>query len=128
LPSPGTPPTDPAAATAAIDGVFTAVFQCADTPLLRSQDIQDNGMFANPVEQLYQGPYTSLVESVYATVNQVVFVDPTLADVSYTISFHNDPTLNFTMLGTAVVVDGEWRVSYATLCAAVSLGGVSCST
>ncbi|MGO9341342.1 MAG: hypothetical protein ACLP6E_02300 [Acidimicrobiales bacterium] len=128
LPASGTPPSDPAAATAEIDNVFETVFSCANSPLVRSGDIQDNGMFANPLEQLYLGPYTNLVESVYATVNQVVFVDPTLADVSYTIRFHDDPTLTFGMIGTAVSVDGGWRVSYATLCAAVQLGGVSCSS
>ncbi len=128
LPPPGTPPPDPAAATQAIDQVFETVFSCANSPLVRAGDIQDNGMFANPLEQLYVGPYTNLVESVYATVNQVVFVDPTLADVSYTIRFHDDPTLTFDMIGTAIAVDSHWRVSYATLCAAVQLGGVSCSS
>ena len=128
LPAPGTPPPDPAAATAAIEQVFETVFSCANTPLVRSGDIQDNGMFANPLEQLYLGPYTELVESVYATVNQVVFVDPTLADVSYTIRFHDDPSLTFDMIGTSVAIDGAWRVSYATLCAAVQLGAVSCSS
>jgi hypothetical protein len=128
LPSSGTPPSDPAAARAEIEDVFETVFSCANSPLVRSGDIQDNGMFANPLEQLYLGPYTNLVESVYATVERVVFVDPTLADVSYTIRFHDDPTLTFGMIGTAVSVDGGWRVSYATLCAAVQLGGVSCSS
>jgi hypothetical protein len=128
LPAPGTPPSDPAAATAAIDDVFETVFSCANSPLVRADDIQDDGMFANPLEQLYLGGYTDLVESVYSTVNQVVFVDPTLADVSYTIRFHDDATLTFDMIGTAVAMNGAWRVSYATLCAAVALGGVSCSS
>ena len=128
LPAAGTPPADPAAAAAAIDQVFETVFSCANSPLVRSTDIEDNGMFVNPLEQLYVGGYTYLVESVYATVNQVVFVDPTLADVSYTIRFRSDPTLTFDMIGSAVAIDGAWRVSYATLCAAVVLGGVSCSS
>jgi hypothetical protein len=127
LPATGTSPADPAAATEAIDQAFQTVFSCANSPIVRSGEIQDNGMFANPLEQLYLGPYTSLVESVYATVSQVVFVSPTLADVSYTIAFH-DSTLTFDMIGSAVVADGTWRVSYATLCAAVSLGGASCSS
>jgi hypothetical protein len=127
LPEPRTGPSDPAAATSAIDQAFSTVFDCANSPLVRSDEIEDNGMFANPLEQLYVGPYTNLVESVYATVGQVVFVDPELADVSYTIRFH-DSSLTFDMIGSAVVVDGSWRVSYATLCAAVSLGGVSCSS
>jgi hypothetical protein len=127
LPGPGTGPADPQAATASIEQAFSTVFDCANSPLVRSDEIQDNGMFANPLEQLYVGPYTNLVESVYATVGQVVFVNPELADVSYRIRFH-DSSLMFNMIGSAVVVDGSWRVSYATLCAAVSLGGVSCSS
>ena len=128
LPSPGTPPRDQRAATDAIDRVFTTVFDCADSPLVRSSEIQDDGMFSNPLEQLYDGPYTSLVESVYATVGDVVFVNPDLADVSYTIRFRSDSTLSFPLIGSAALVDGTWRVSYATLCAAVALGGVSCSS
>ena len=128
LPQPGTGPADPAAATAAIDQVFTTVFSCASSPLVRAENIQDNGLFSNPLEQLYVGPFTSLVESVYATVGAVVFRSPTLADVAYTIGFKSDPTLTFSMIGTAILLDGTWRVSYATLCAAVALGGVTCST
>jgi hypothetical protein len=124
---PGTGPSDPAAARGEIDQAFSTVFDCDNSPLLRSGEIQDDGMFANPLEQLYLGPYTSLVESVYATVGQVVFVNPDLADVNYTIRFHGS-SMTFDMIGTAVVVDGSWRVSYATLCAAVALGGVSCSS
>ncbi|MFZ0664381.1 MAG: hypothetical protein WAM97_01405 [Acidimicrobiales bacterium] len=126
--SSGPQPTDPASATAAIDNAYDTVFSCTSPPIERSEDIQDNGLFTNPLEQLLIGPYTNLVESVYATVNQVVFASPTVADVDYTIRFHDDPTLSFHMIGTAVVVDGQWRVSYATLCAAVALGGVSCSS
>jgi hypothetical protein len=127
-PGSGTPPADPAAATAAIEQVFSTVFGCASSPFVRAQAIEDNGLFSNPLEQLYLGPYTSLVESVYATVESVVFVSPTLADVGYTIRFHNDDSLSFSMIGTAAVVDGTWRVSYATLCRAVALGGVQCSS
>lgn len=127
LPAPGTTPPDPAGATSEIDQALTTVFDCANSPLVRSGEIQDNGMFADPLEQLYAGPYTDLVESVYTTVNDVVFVNPQLADVSYTIKFHGS-SLTYDMIGSAVVVDGSWRVSYASLCAAVSLGGVSCSS
>jgi hypothetical protein len=129
LPAPsGSEPADPTAAIAAIDQVFETVFSCGSAPIVKSGDIQDNGMFSNPMEELFLGPYTSYVETVYATVNQVVFTSPTVADVSYTIRFHNNTTMSFDMVGTAVLVDGAWRVSYATLCAAVQLGGVSCST
>jgi hypothetical protein len=127
-PGSGTAPADPAAATTAIEQLFSTVFGCADTPFVRAGEIEDNGLFANPIEQLYLGPYASLVESVYATVEDVVFVSPTVADVSYTIRFHNDASLQFPMLGTAVLLDGAWRVSYATLCRAVALGGVECSS
>jgi hypothetical protein len=127
-PSSGTSPPNPAQATNQIDHAFATVFDCANSPFVKSSVVQDNGMFANPLEQLYLGPYTSLVESVYATVDDVVFVNPTQADVSYTLRFHDDATLSFTMIGTAVEVDRTWRVSYATLCAAVALGGTSCTS
>ena len=61
-------------------------------------------------------------------VNQVVFESPVLADVSYTIRFHSDTQLTFPMIGQAVVVDGAWRVSYSTVCAAIELGLGNCQT
>jgi hypothetical protein len=48
--------------------------------------------------------------------------------VAYTILFHSDPGMTLPMVGQAVVVAGNWRVSYATVCAAVQLGLGTCQT
>jgi hypothetical protein len=121
-------PADPASATAAIEQVIETVFNCATPPLVRSEDIEDNGLFSNAFEELYAGPSSALIGSSYATVSQVVFTGPTQADVSYTIRFHDDPGLSFPEIGTVLLIAGSWKVSYATLCSAVALGGVSCGT
>ena len=52
-------------------------------------------------------------------MNTVVFESPTLADVAYTLRFHSDAQLTFPMVGQALIIDGGWRVSYATVCAAI---------
>jgi len=131
LPAPavaGQQPADPRAATQAIDQVFSAVFDCATPPIQRVQQIQDGSLVAGALEQLDTGPFAALASSSYVDVSQVVFESPTLADVAYTILFHSDPGMTLPMIGQAVVVAGSWRVSYATVCAAVQLGLGNCQT
>ena len=128
LPAAGPGPADPAAATQAITQAFEAVFDCATPPAQRVESIQDGSLVAGALEQLDTGPYEALASSIYVDVTQVVFESPTSADVSYTLRFHSDAQLTFPMLGQAFVVDGSWRVSYATVCAAVQLGLGNCQT
>jgi hypothetical protein len=128
LPAPGRGPADPEAATQAITNAFTAVFDCSTPPIERVQAIQDGSLVEGALEQIDTGPYEALASSSYIDVNQVVFENPTLADVSYTLRFHSDAQLTFPMVGQAVVVAGNWRVSYATVCAAVQLGLGNCQT
>ena len=104
------------------------MFDCATPPIERVQQIQDGSLVAGALEQLDTGPYEALASSSYVDVNQVVFESPTLADVAYTLRFHSDAGLTFPMVGQAVVVAGSWRVSYATICAAVQLGLGNCQT
>ncbi len=130
LPSsaPAQQPADPASATQAIDQAFSAVFDCSTPPIQRVQQIQDGSLVAGALEQLDTGPYEALASSSYVEVTQVVFESPTTADVAYTLLFHSDAGLSFPMIGQAVVVAGAWRVSYATVCAAVQLGLGTCQT
>ncbi|MGD0378824.1 MAG: hypothetical protein ABSC30_02450 [Acidimicrobiales bacterium] len=124
----GAAPGDAAAATQAITQAFEAVFDCATAPIQRVEEIQDGSLVAGALEELDTGPYEALASSTYVDVNQVVFESPTLADVSYVLRFHSDAGLTFPMIGQAVVVAGNWRVSYGTICAAVQLGLGNCQT
>jgi hypothetical protein len=128
LPSPGQGPADPQAATQAIDQAFATVFDCNNPPVQRTENVQDGSLVAGALEQLDTGPYEALASSSYVTVNEVVFENPTLADVAYTILFHSDTQLKFSMIGQALVIDGSWRVSYSTVCSAVQLGLGNCQT
>jgi hypothetical protein len=128
LPAAGSAPADAPGATEAITQAFESVFDCATPPIQRVQSIQDGSLVAGALEQLDTGPYEALASSSYIDVTQVVFENPTLADVSYTLRFHSDAGLTFPMIGQAVVVAGSWRVSYATVCAAVQLGLGNCQT
>jgi hypothetical protein len=128
LPSSGVGPADPQVATQAISDAFKAVFDCDAPPIDRITNIQDGSLVTGALEQLDTGPYEALASSSYVRVNQVVFESPVLADVSYTILFHSDTQLTFPMIGQAVVVDGAWRVSYSTVCAAIQLGLATCHT
>ncbi len=124
----GTAPADAQAATQAITQAFEAVFDCTTPPIQRVEQIQDGSLVAGALEQIDTGPYEALASSTYVDVNQVVFEGPTLADVSYVLRFHSDAGLTFPMIGQAVVVAGDWRVSYGTICAAVQLGLGNCQT
>jgi hypothetical protein len=126
LPAPGQAPADPQAATQAISAAFAAVFDCATPPIQRVEQIQDGSLVAGALEQLDTGPYEALASSSYLDVDTVVFESPTLADVAYTLRFHSDAQLTFAMVGQAVIVAGNWRVSYATICAAIQLGLGNC--
>ena len=90
--------------------------------------IQDGSLVSGALEQLDTGPYEALASSSYIDVNTVVFESPTLADVAYTLRFHSDAQLTFAMVGQALIIDGGWRVSYATICAAIQLGLGNCQT
>ncbi len=127
LPAPGPQaPADPAAATQAINAAFAAVFDCATPPIQRAEEIQDGSLVVGALEQLDTGPYEALASSSYLDVATVVFESPTVADVAYTLRFHSDAGLTFPMVGQAVIVSGNWRVSYATICAAIELGLGNC--
>jgi hypothetical protein len=128
LPVAGQGPTDSQAAIHAIDQAFTTVFDCDTPPIERIENIQDGSLVAGALEELDTGPYEALASSSYVTVNSVVFQSPTLADIGFTLLFHSDATLQFAMIGQAVVVSGSWRVSYSTVCAAVQLGLGNCQT
>ena len=97
------------------------MFNCTTPPVQRVQSIQDGSLVEGALEELDTGPYEALASSVYVDISQVVFASPTLADVSYTLRFHSDPQLTFPMIGQAIVIDGGWRVSYSTVCAAIQL-------
>jgi hypothetical protein len=124
----GPAPADPQAATQAITQAFATVFDCTTPPIQRVQEIQDGSLVAGALEQLDTGPYEALASSSYLDVSHVVFESPTLADVGYTLRFHSDAQLTFSMVGQAVIVDGGWRVSYATICAAIQLGLGNCQS
>jgi hypothetical protein len=128
LRAPGASPADPSAATRAITQAFEAVFDCSTPPIERVAHIHDGSLVVGALEQLDTGPYEALASSVYVVVNQIVFENPTLADVSFTLRFHSDAQLTFPMIGRALVVDGGWRVSYSTVCAAIQLGLGNCQT
>jgi len=128
LPPPGPSPADPRAATAEIDQAFADVFDCGTPPMGRVEQVQDGSLLEGALEQLDTGPYEALASSSYLEVGDVVFESPTVADVAYTLRFHSDARLTFSMIGQAVVVAGAWRVSYATVCAAIALGLGTCQT
>lgn len=60
-----------------------------------------------------------------ATVNSVKLTNNnTSANVNYTVSLGGHPVL-VGQEGTAVVVNGEWKVSDATLCGLLKMAGIS---
>ncbi len=59
------------------------------------------------------------------TVQAVRMLDADHAEVEYTLLFDGHPQFGL-RTGVAVRIDGQWRVSRATECALLSLGGLSC--
>ncbi|WP_380280978.1 hypothetical protein [Kitasatospora purpeofusca] len=112
-PSPGaTAPADPAAATTQITANWQKFFD-PTTPIPEKAALLQNGDVLLPVLQGFtQDPR---VGQVKATVTDVAFTSPTEATVTYELSLQG-AVVEPAATGQAVLDNGTWKVSRATLC------------
>ncbi|MEU8509989.1 hypothetical protein AB0C76_00185 [Kitasatospora sp. NPDC048722] len=108
----GTAPADPAAAKAEVTANWEKFFDPA-TPVADKAKLLQNGDVLLPVLQGFsQDPR---VGQVQAQVSDVTFTDATHATVTYALSLQGtvvEPNAS----GQAVLDNGTWKVSRATLC------------
>ena len=65
-----------------------------------------------------------LAKSAKATVSNVEVTSPDKATVTYSVSIGGQPALT-NQTGTAVLVDGQWKVGDASFCQLLSLQGAA---
>lgn len=109
------------AAAAQITAAWTEFFDGA-TPAARKAQLLENGqVFAPVIAGLAASP---LAKSAKATVSEVQVTSPDKATVTYSVSIGGQPALT-NQTGTAVLVDGQWKVGDASFCQLLSLQGAA---
>jgi hypothetical protein len=116
-------PTDADAARAAIVKAFTEAFTSSLPVAERRAHVQDSDELG-PYMERTAARYRGVVTLQTVTVSDIVFLDIDRAAVTFTMTFEDRPPL--TQAGTAVLDDGEWKVSRDTFCTLILLGGGTC--
>jgi hypothetical protein len=115
----GTAPADPAAATAQIKTNWEAFFS-PKTPLADKAKYLENGEQLGALLQSFASD--PRVGQVSAVVTNVTFTSATTATVTYQLSLQGT-VVEPNATGKAVLQDGVWKVSDASLCGLVALTG-----
>jgi hypothetical protein len=104
--------------TTNVESLFNAALPIQD----RVKYLEDGEELRPVVEQTYQilGPQASAAS---AKVDKVTVNDDGTADVTFQVLLNGAPVLPTT--GTAVLKDGKWLVSKATVCDLITLAGTT---
>jgi len=111
---------DPAT-TAAVTASVVKLFDGTAPTDQRLAVLQGGDVLAQSLGDAINSPVLKLTS---ATVSKVTLVSPNQAQVTYTLSLSGAPILKDTV-GTAVKVDGAWKVSAATLCGLLTAQGAA---
>jgi hypothetical protein len=111
--------TSLASEKAQIERTWSAFFAGSTPAAKKIQLLQNGRRFAPVIEAQAKSP---LARQTRATVTSVTLEGPTRAKVVYTISVAGQPALK-NQTGTAIRVDGVWKVSDTSFCSLLSLQG-----
>lgn len=123
LPEPGEQPDDAAAAQDEITHAMTVLY---DSTELGEKDlyVDDPTGVGEAREEVATGPFAEQADSAQAVIEELVFTSPTEAWFRYRIE---TATGSFSArFGTAVDVDGVWKVTRDTVCQDLSFAGGTC--
>ncbi|MFL6205921.1 MAG: hypothetical protein ACJ739_11280 [Acidimicrobiales bacterium] len=126
LPDPGEQPADEAAAEEQVRLAFTGIFDSASTREARARFSERPAVWSAANQQLDDGEYAEFVDGMFATVDEVVFSDPTHAAVRFQLTGTNGAIPQAVDIGEAVLVDRRWLVAIDTTCALVEPANVHC--
>ncbi|HEY7439239.1 MAG TPA: hypothetical protein VIC35_07565 [Acidimicrobiia bacterium] len=124
LPAPGVQPSNPTAARAAIEHAYELVYDGRSADSAKADALEDSRVTLPLLIAAANGPDAATVKAASARVLGVVFTSPTSATVRYEIMMHGAPDIG--EVGSAVYVDGAWRVARQTICDDLQLVGQSC--
>ena len=124
LPS-GTPPADPAGATAAVTTAYATVYD-ATAPKIAKGVLIDDPHGLDVVTESARGTAASAISTVRAKVTEVSFDRPDHAWVRYDLTGANPLVDLRGSIGEAVLIDGRWKVTRTTICRDLALASVIC--
>lgn len=128
LPDPGAEqPADPAGAEGAVRATWASVFNLdrADDVALALVDDPDGVDVA--LERMRQGPFwPDTVAAASVVLDDMVFAGPTTAYVGYHVEVAGIGSVFDDRFGELRLVDGTWKVTRATVCEVLALGGGTC--
>jgi hypothetical protein len=124
LPDPGEQPEDRAAAEAAVVTVFGQAFG-GDDAEANADAFDDPSGLAEMRDQLRERYPEMLGGRVTYEIDDVVFTSPTEASYYFRPVIEDYSELP-RQIGSARLVDGEWKITRATACAMFQLGGAAC--
>ncbi len=124
LPDAGEQPADPTAAEVEIRTAMSTLYGIVGTGDIGSDLIDDPTGVAEAREQVQAGGYADDAASATATIDELVFTAPDEAWFRYSIDTPGNDFGN--RYGIAVLVDGVWKITRATVCQDLSLAGGDC--
>lgn len=123
LPAPGEQPADPAAAEAVIVDAMTALYD-RTAPGDRNDFVDDLTGVTEALDQVAAGTYADQAEGAIAVVEELVFTSPTESWFRYRIETPQSVFDN--RFGIARQIDGNWKITRATICQDLAMAGGDC--
>jgi hypothetical protein len=120
----GPPPSDAAAARKAIDAAFHTAFD-ADIPDAVALESVENGANLRDVSRTAAKKHPDRAATTAVTVRSVRFIDRTHAEVRYDLRYRGT-TEPDALEGSAVRVNGRWKVSHQTRCDVIVQADLAC--
>jgi hypothetical protein len=121
----GDQPANPGAAEAAVRSAFVNLYDGARPIAERVDAVDDPRGVADALGAAAEGDFALKVANTRATVSEVIFTSPTTATTRYSVLVNGDPQVADAQ-GAARFVDGEWKVTRATVCADLEDVGAPC--
>jgi hypothetical protein len=120
-------PSSGPAAVAAITGNWKTVFNGKASIPSRLALLQDGSQVAAFVDAVAKTTFGAAAAGSTATVSSVTITSPSQAKVDYELLLLGTPLLK-NQVGTAVYLDGIWKVGIASFCGLVKLAASSTGT
>lgn len=108
-----------AATTTAVTTTFVTAFNGAAPIASRLVLLQNESAFE---DGLTSSTNAAILSQTSATVSKVTLVNPNRANVLYTVLL-SGVAAAANQIGTAVMIDGSWKVSASTFCTLLTAGG-----
>ena len=124
LPDAGEQPADPAAAEAEVRAAMSMLYGIIGSDEVGAELLDDSTGVAEAREQVQAGGFADDAAGAAATIDELVFTTPAEAWFRYSIDTPGNDFDN--RYGIAVLVDGAWKITRATVCQDLSLAGGDC--